>query len=492
MRSSCIGSARLTGLNSNAERINSSSYTKFGFIKHSSAGWTPNFDVLLHEACIVRQLRRGFVWNAGLLLLSRATLARICTTIRHRRHKGREVQNHPLRRSPTPQSTAATSASQPPAASTRRPIQPSVGTRLQIQRAITTERSKISPAANSDDNETAAMAAAAVASTSRPFRASPRGALGGASSHAPHHFSARPLQSRRPRLAVAATAGVEEKEEARGGPERFYFNFTGFPFPLGPFLNRRTIRTEVTNRSRRFYLPIATAKNSPFSEGIPLVGCVGRSGGEGQRMAVRAGAGAGLQQCLHQHPHDRRQAQVWRALGARAHRAHQRVHPGTHPASQPHHPPPPRRILFVLYAAHVVSVVQQLLKELDAPVEYIVLPTFAYEHKIFVGPFSRKFPKAQIWVAPRQWSWPINLPLEFFGIFRAKSLKDEDEATPWAAEIKQKVLSSPEVGIAAAQFQHCVVHCRIHTLSLNVIRCFQGSDPMWRWRSTISLHGHCW
>lgn len=88
----------------------------------------------------------------------------------------------------------------------------------------------------------------------------------------------------------------------------------------------------------------------------------------------------------------------------------------------------------------------QLLKELGAPVEYIVLPTFAYEHKIFVGPFSRKFPRAQIWVAPRQWSWPLNLPLEFFGIFRAKTLKDEDMSTPWADEIEQKVLSSPEVG----------------------------------------------
>lgn len=88
----------------------------------------------------------------------------------------------------------------------------------------------------------------------------------------------------------------------------------------------------------------------------------------------------------------------------------------------------------------------QLLKELNAPVEYIILPTFAYEHKIFVGPFSRKFPRAQVWVAPRQWSWPINLPLEFFGIFRAKALRDEDTSTPWADEIEQKTLSSPEVG----------------------------------------------
>ncbi|KAJ1698310.1 hypothetical protein LUZ63_006822 [Rhynchospora breviuscula] len=143
------------------------------------------------------------------------------------------------------------------------------------------------------------------------------------SSHLEPNYGTKRLRKRN--LVVAASA-------ESGGAERFYLNFTGFPFPLGPFLNRRTIRTE-------------------------------------------------------------------------------------------------------------------LLKELDAPVEYIILPTFAYEHKIFVGPFSRKFPRAQIWVAPRQWSWPINLPLEFFGIFRAKPLKDEDDSTPWSDEIEQKILTSPEVGI---------------------------------------------
>ncbi|GFZ19270.1 hypothetical protein Acr_27g0010090 [Actinidia rufa] len=59
----------------------------------------------------------------------------------------------------------------------------------------------------------------------------------------------------------------------------------------------------------------------------------------------------------------------------------------------------------------------------------------------------RKFPRARIWVAPRQWSWPLNFPLEFFGIFRAKTLKDGDLSTLWAVEIEQKVLNSPEVGI---------------------------------------------
>ena len=42
-----------------------------------------------------------------------------------------------------------------------------------------------------------------------------------------------------------------------------------------------------------------------------------------------------------------------------------------------------------------------LVKELGCPVEHIVLPTFAVEHKLFVGPFARKFPAAKVHVAPR-------------------------------------------------------------------------------------------
>ena len=43
---------------------------------------------------------------------------------------------------------------------------------------------------------------------------------------------------------VVASAGTTVTTSNSGG--RFYFNFTGFPFPLGPFLNRSTIRTEVS------------------------------------------------------------------------------------------------------------------------------------------------------------------------------------------------------------------------------------------------------
>ena len=42
-----------------------------------------------------------------------------------------------------------------------------------------------------------------------------------------------------------------------------------------------------------------------------------------------------------------------------------------------------------------------LLLELGAPVEYIILTTHAYEHKVFVPSFQRRFPQAQVYYSPK-------------------------------------------------------------------------------------------
>jgi Domain of unknown function (DUF4336) len=94
-----------------------------------------------------------------------------------------------------------------------------------------------------------------------------------------------------------------------------------------------------------------------------------------------------------------------------------------------------------------------LVKEIGE-VEHVVLTTHAYEHKLFVAPFARKFPGcqvrpapswrrtatgvrrrpsshaascedarptvtasggcrcAQVWTSPGQWSFPVNLPVQ--------------------------------------------------------------------------------
>jgi len=47
----------------------------------------------------------------------------------------------------------------------------------------------------------------------------------------------------------------------------------------------------------------------------------------------------------------------------------------------------------------------------------IVLPNASgLEHKIGLPSLSRIFPDSEIWLCPGQWSFPINLPLEFIGI----------------------------------------------------------------------------
>jgi hypothetical protein len=59
-----------------------------------------------------------------------------------------------------------------------------------------------------------------------------------------------------------------------------------------------------------------------------------------------------------------------------------------------------------------------------------------------MGPFIKKFPRAKAYVAPGQWSWPVDLPLGF----DAEVLIDMDTSVPWAKEIEQKVCYA-EVGI---------------------------------------------
>lgn len=168
----------------------------------------------------------------------------------------------------------------------------------------------------------------------------------------------------------------------KGG--QFYFNITGFPFPIGPFFSRKTVRFEIEKGTMWTF---EQTQSFPFAVFTPV------------RMTVIKLKSGGL----------------W-------------VHAPVAPTAE----------------------CMRLLKELDAPVEYIVLPTFAYEHKIYVGPFSRKFPGAEVYVTPAQWSFPLNLPPQFFGIFPTGELQSDDPATPWADEIEQKLFLAPAISSSDA------------------------------------------
>jgi len=110
-----------------------------------------------------------------------------------------------------------------------------------------------------------------------------------------------------------------------------------------------------------------------------------------------------------------------------------------------------------------------LMRELigeHGEVKYIILPTISgVEHKVFVGPFARKFPNAQVFVAPGHWSFPINLPLSWLGLppKRTHILPQDSRNTPFADEFDYKILGPLQLGLG--RFAEVVFfHRRSHTL----------------------------
>jgi hypothetical protein len=89
-----------------------------------------------------------------------------------------------------------------------------------------------------------------------------------------------------------------------------------------------------------------------------------------------------------------------------------------------------------------VRLVNQLVTQ-HGDVKYIILPTSSgLEHKVFVGPFARCFPQAQVFVAPHQWSFPFNLPLSWLGFpqNRTQVLPADSSQTPFADDFDYRIL----------------------------------------------------
>lgn len=111
----------------------------------------------------------------------------------------------------------------------------------------------------------------------------------------------------------------------------------------------------------------------------------------------------------------------------------------------------------------------RLVKELvvqHGDVKYIILPTISgIEHKVFVGPFARRFPLAQVFVAPNQWSFPLNLPLSWLGLpqRRTQVLPENSAKAPFADEFDYAILGPIELG--PGRFEEVAFfHKRSHTL----------------------------
>lgn len=93
------------------------------------------------------------------------------------------------------------------------------------------------------------------------------------------------------------------------------------------------------------------------------------------------------------------------------------------------------------------------MRDLEAQhgtVKHIILPTVSgLEHKVFAGPFARCFPEAQVYVAPHQWSFPVNLPLSWLGLplGRTQLLPLNSQETPFGDEFDYAILGPIALGL---------------------------------------------
>lgn len=87
----------------------------------------------------------------------------------------------------------------------------------------------------------------------------------------------------------------------------------------------------------------------------------------------------------------------------------------------------------------MLSFVMQLEAD-HGPVKHIVLGSLGLEHKALAGPFSQYFPSAQVWQQPGQWSFPVNLPSQFYGFpLRVQDIPT-DGTNPWREDFDIAVL----------------------------------------------------
>jgi len=85
----------------------------------------------------------------------------------------------------------------------------------------------------------------------------------------------------------------------------------------------------------------------------------------------------------------------------------------------------------VAAAPECLELINEIVKE-HGPVKHIVLGSVALEHKVYSGVLAQKFPDAQVWVQPGQYSQPVDLPTTFLGFpqGRTKTIPQSPEEAP--------------------------------------------------------------
>ncbi|MGC1215949.1 MAG: DUF4336 domain-containing protein [Phormidesmis sp.] len=109
--------------------------------------------------------------------------------------------------------------------------------------------------------------------------------------------------------------------------------------------------------------------------------------------------------------------------------------------------------LFVFSPVAPTRECVRLVRELEAEhgeVRYVVLPTVTgVEHKYFAGPFAQKFKRSQVYVAPNQWSFPVDLPMSWLGFpaQRTHTLLADASQTPFYDEFDYEIVGPIDLSV---------------------------------------------
>lgn len=87
----------------------------------------------------------------------------------------------------------------------------------------------------------------------------------------------------------------------------------------------------------------------------------------------------------------------------------------------------------------------------------IVLPTSSgLEHKLPVPAMARAFPQAQVWVTPRQWSFPLPLPLSWLGFPAGRTRVLFEQGLPHSDELAWIPLGPLDLGLGTFMEVACL------------------------------------
>lgn len=89
-----------------------------------------------------------------------------------------------------------------------------------------------------------------------------------------------------------------------------------------------------------------------------------------------------------------------------------------------------------------LDMLKAIIKD-HGPLKHIVVGSVALEHKVYAGVLAQKFPKAQVWLQPGQYAFPVNLPDSFLGFpsSRTKTIpKPEYAPEDWKKDFEFQTL----------------------------------------------------